>query len=415
MNSARRTGSVRRRALLSVLSQGANSVGNVVLTLFVAQSASQVGYGAWSVGYTVYLVALTMLRSLAGTPLLLTATAEGMETRNRASGALGLSVAGGVLVMILSVPFAIGQSDLRAPLLVFGLTSAVVLAQDTLRFVFLSQGRPSLAVVLDVAWLVLQVAAFLGLRATGRDTPTTLTLCWVLAAGLPALAVAVRQRLIPTWSSTRRFVLDTRHLSARLVVDTGLAAASTQTLPLFVTITGGLAATGALRGGLTLFGGINIVISGLVPVATLEARKRATRGVSATRFVVSWSVAVAALSAVYGLAILSIPEELGRHLLGATWVSAEALVVPLIIQSLLRGPYTGVPVVLRADHAMKSLVKLRLLTTVPTVVIPVAGAAWAGAPGAGWGLVASAVLVNAQSFQALRRHRKGANGQPPEQ
>ena len=86
---------------------------------------------------------------------------------------------------------------------------------------------------------------------------------------------------------------------------------------------------------------------------------------------------------------------------------AEAVLLPLVIQSVLRGPFTGVPIILKAGLDLDLVVRLRLWTCVPALAFPALGAFLGGAVGAAWGLVASAVIIDAICVAVLRARKSG--------
>jgi len=190
-----------------------------------------------------------------------------------------------------------------------------------------------------------------------------------------------------------------------LLADAAIASATTQSLPVIVAATAGLAAAGSLRGALTLMGGINILVTGLTPVATMSARREHERTGSFCRFLWGWSAIVLVASSINGSMILAIPDSLGQHLLGSTWLAASALMLPLIFQSMILGPLTAIPVALRATDRVGQALRLRIWATVPALVFPWGGAIVFGLQGAVWGILASSVAGNAVYLAAQRSHR----------
>ena len=413
MTSAERTRSSRfghrgllTRGPLGVASQALNSLSNLLVAVAVARVATPSEYGAWALGYTAYVITLHLTRAVASTPLMLSGDASQTVGRPEASGGtataslMGLA-AGGVLVGIAA---ATGfDQPLTESLLVFAGVLPLLLGHDVLRNVCFRDGRAGTAALLDLTWIVVQVGGTVVLSHYGALSVMTGTLAWAAGALVSAGwgIVALHIRLHP-WL-VRDFLRRERHVSARLMIDSGLAAGSSYLAPVLVAMISGLAATGALRAGQTLMGGISIVVMGLTPVLTLESRRSLQQGVRPRSIVLRWSAFIAAASAIYGGVVLFLPDRVGEALVGHSWTGASALLLPLVLLAVARGPYTAVPVILKARRDLNGLLLLRLRTVIPSLLCPLIGALAADAEGAAWGLMVSAFLTDALSIRFLQR------------
>lgn len=390
----------RSGVLFSLLSQAANSGGNLLLAVAVARQVGAADFGAWSIGYAAYMVALAVTRALTCTPLLLT-RASGDDLRKISAGATSMGFALGMIGLLVLGAAGFALDDLRPALWAFTACLPVLLVQDVLRHTAFVAQRPRGAAVLDLSWLSLQMIGFIILEAAGASSVVAVTLVWG-AAALPGVVYFLLRSLRRFPAGGWQFWQSTRSDGVKLLADSALATASTQALPVVVAAASGLAAAGALRGGLTLLGAINILVAGLTPVATLAARRQFDATGRLGRFVVQWSLAIAAVAVLNGAVLVLLPDDAGRALLGATWGSAAVLIAPLVLHSLVRGPFTGVPIALRASHRVASALRLRVWTVVPTVVLPYGGAILFGAPGAAWGIFLSALVANGMALLALR-------------
>jgi O-antigen/teichoic acid export membrane protein len=280
----------------------------------------------------------------------------------------------------------------------------VLLGQDCLRYHAFAREAPRDAAVMDASWLVCQIVLFalFELLATGTSS-SGITLAWAGALLPGALWISVRERLWPALRRARSFWRAVKHDALRLLADSAIATIATQALPVVVAAAAGLAAAGALRGGLTMMGVINIVVAGLTPVATMSVRREHDRTGRVTRFLWEWNATVLLISALNGVLIWALPENWGRAALGGTWVGASLLLLPLVMQSMIRGPITGVPVALRATDRVGEALRLRIWTTIPALVFPWGGALVNGASGAAWGIFISAVVGNVICVSWLRR------------
>lgn len=391
-----------RRMAWGLGSQGFNSIGNMLLAFWVARESATTDFGAWSLGYAAFMVALQMARAVAATPLLLEVDADRRHWHSGAASGLGVLIASVASIVLLISGTAL--PSLRAELWAFSAVIPVAVAQDMLRHVAFSRSRPDLAVLADATWLCAQIAlSVIALSADAISSPTVaLTLAWGAAALVSAVVAAAALRVGVTLTRALAYHRRTGHLSRALAGDAALGAVGSQSLPMVVAAVAGLAATGALRGGLTLMGPLNIVITGLTPVATMEAKKRLAMAGGVQRFVVGWCAALLVLGAAYGALLLVLPDSVGADALGATWQPAQLLLLPLIIEGLMRGPWSVVPIILRAQLRVHTALKLKMVTTLFLLSFPTAGALMSGAIGAAWGVMISSVASSVASLIVLR-------------
>lgn len=392
----------RSDSLYALLSQGANSGGNLILMVFVARHATQSDYGAWALGYAAYMVAIAVARALASTPLLLGRHESAEKFRYAAGACLVLAMSVGLVgsaVLLLLAGVSDGVLSVAFPVAI-GLP--LLLGQDALRYVAFAGSRPADAALLDLSWLLIQIPLFVGLEWMNWSDPALITAAWVVALLPGGLWIMHRRRSWPLLRAVPTFWRTVRSDGLKLLADSVIASAATLALPLVVAITAGLAAAGALRGALTLMGVINILVLGLTPVATMSARIEYDHSGRVRAFVWRWSSLILAVSAVNGVLVLTLPDAWGREILGSSWLAASALLVPMVLQSLISGPATGVPIALRATARVKEALRLRLWTTVPAVVFPWGGAIAYGVEGAAWGIVVAAAASNLICLTTLK-------------
>lgn len=182
-----------RRVAWSVLSQGLSSLTNFGLTVLLAVSVSAVELGQIVSVYSVYLLALTLSRSLTTDALV--AAADGSKVidlpwhwARRRIVALAFPAA---LVAVL-VGSWLGADRIVVTLI--ALSMPVLLLQDGLRNLAWANGRPNLAGLLDGAWFGVSVVALL-ILSTLRASPSgnVILFAWCLGG---AVSWVVGYRLI---------------------------------------------------------------------------------------------------------------------------------------------------------------------------------------------------------------------------
>ena len=194
---------------------------------------------------------------------------------------------------------------------------------------------------------------------------------------------------------------------AVLFADAILVTLSTNALPLVVASVSGLAAAGALRAAQTLMGGIGLVTAGLTPTMTVESVRSLDSGGDAYALLWRWCLIIGAAAGAYGVLVLLLPDSSAQELLGVNWWDAQPLLLALVIQAVLRGPLTGVPILLRAWNDLNAALWLRVQTCVPALVGTPAIGCWQwGAEGAAWGIAVAALVIDAECLLTLRKQQR---------
>ena len=397
-----------RTILMGLLSQGLNTLSNLVLAFSVARVTSPDSYGAWAIAYACYGFALALNRSTSSTPMLVGVGEASQEVSTRqvgsASFSLFLGVAGGTVMVAGGVLL---EGAIRDYALVFGLFLPLLILQDTLRYVFIQRRQTHRTVLMDALWLGVQVAGWALLAELNEVTAPRLCVTWAGGAAVSAAVGLVMLRALPRMRAAIAHWHVARHAALRLVIESTLSSGLVGLLPIALAWVAGLETAGGIRAGQTLVGGMGLLIAGLGPIMLSQLGRILRAGRTATSVLLLWSLGIGLCGLAYGVVLLFIPDRVGVQLLGRLWPPAESILLPLCVQLLLRGPYTGGPLILRATHRFDALIALSARTSVVTLLIPVVGASVWGLQGAAWGLVISSAWADVQSFKAVRRSSPG--------
>jgi hypothetical protein len=395
-------------AASSILSQGLNSGTNLAVAAFVAHSADPSEFGAWAVLLAGYGLALQISRALVVTPMLVHEQVAGRVpawlSRQTCSAAFIVGLLGTVAVVgvTLLLPAALFETGL---LVAAGMP--LLLVQDVLRNQAIRNGRAWWAAVLDAVWVAVQGLLTAYLLASDHDSIALLTGAWALGGVVGGLGGLVAQRLLLSVRAARRFAVDNREASLKLLLESVLGNGVVLLLPAMLAVVSGFAVAGAVRAGQTLMGAITLLMGGLIPLITTASVLRARRGQGVGGVVVGVSAATVVVSG--GLGLVAWQEQgLGRALAGNAWPLVLTILVPIVIVSGLRGPIAAVPAVMRAQRLFDGVVNLRLRCSVPAVAMPLAGSAIWGLSGAAWGMAGAAVVNTLQSARAYRLMRGSA-------
>lgn len=397
---------VVRQAGWSVVGQAASSVSNLLLMIVVARVATAVHFGVFALVLMFYVFAVRGQRSVVSTPLLMSVAGA---TANRVSqeirGSIGASLLVGLGLGIPGALLGIILGGLAGELLVvLSLFIPVLLVQDGVRFAFIAQGKAAWSAACDVSWLVLQSTFSLGLVLTHVNDVVIHTIAWGSAGALAGTGGLLLLRILPSPRAGRHFLNRHRRLLPDLASDFATASMVDQLAPYVVAIVVGVAAAGALRAGLVLLGVVSVVIMGITPLAQLEATKLHMSAPKRDHlFVVAWAGIVGALSVLYGVVLIVLPDAIGRELLGDTWALTSTLLLPLALCLVARSPYSAIVISLRARLQLRTALRLRLLTAPSLPLLAaVGGAAW-GVRGAAWGFAAAAAATSCYAVWILLR------------
>ncbi|MEQ7008241.1 hypothetical protein ABN028_18885 [Actinopolymorpha sp. B17G11] len=397
---------VAKRSLWGIVSQGAGSVGNLAVCILVARAASASDFGAWGLGYGIYVLAMGAARAASGTPLLLSNGGDGNQRSGASPGStLGVYLGVAVLASTIVACLALGvDRHGGVGLWILAATLPPLLAHDAARFCFFARGEPGRAAACDLVRLVVQLAGFAALLSSEADVAWHWTAVWGLSAlvALPGLAIL---HAWPTPSGTATYLRKNVRAILPLSGDFVVTTVVMQSIPFLLALIAGLEATAGLRVGLVLLGPLNVVITGVTPVVTVEAVKHVDSRRRLTVLVGSWSLAIALGACMCGLVLSVLPSSAGRSLAGQSWDLASPLIFALALQAALSGPLIGAQVALNAMMRLRESFRLRMQTIPPMLVLPVVGMLIADEEGAAWGIAAGAGLASVLAIQRIFRLR----------
>ena len=189
---------MRKTVLWGVVDQGFSSLTNLSLTLLGAQLVGPAGLGTIAIGFSVYVLVLTVQRTLISQPVVLSSSAADRGTQGIAArGGITLTCMVAVLttvVMILIGELMASQLMGRA-LLIFAPWMPSVLLQDYWRTILFRDGRGPGASFNDMAWLIGMGLTLPSLLATRSDW--AVVACWGSGATLASLVGFAQVRLLP--------------------------------------------------------------------------------------------------------------------------------------------------------------------------------------------------------------------------
>ncbi len=379
-----------RRLSLGVVDQLLSSGSNFVALLLGARYLDVVEFGSYSLALVSYTLTLGVTRALCSEALLVR-PGEGAEVRRNHADAAGAAVWVGLAASVafaLAALFTSGATALC--LFVLAVTMPGLLVQDTFRYAAFARGTPRSAVVSDATWFAGLVLGFGGLVMAGAASAPAMLLAWTLPGVLAGWRRVVHEGVMPRVGSGIAWITRNRDLSVRYVLDFITGAGAALVASYVLVVTADVTAVGSIRGAQTIFGPVNILLTGAYIVLVPEGRRAAARSARAlTVACVAASVVFAAVAAGLLLVFLSLDGAQGRLLLGGTWDGARTVLVPVGLASVAGGSMAGAIAGLRSLAAARELLRVRLFTIPTTLALPIVGATFWEARGLAYGILIS--------------------------
>lgn len=407
-----------RRAFWVAVDQSASSGGNFVLTFLAVRSLQPEQLGAFSIGLTCYLVALSLARAVSTECLLFTWTERDRLDDMRTANAASASVAFAVVAAVATAAIGLVVREALGAFLVLAILLPLVLLQDTWRVLLLVDHRPRAAASNDVLWTGGLLAGMGVLLAADRVTTLALFLVWGISA-LPAVLLGRRQtgsHLAVAgpgawWHAHRPLI---RRFTAETTISSVLPLLAYNV----VAVGGGVTTVGEFRAGLLLFSPLNVAVLaagtfGLTEGVRLRQRPRREQQRLTMMVIATVTIAFVAWSSV----LYAIPDHTGVTVVGQNWYIGRRLLVPVALFSLNIATWTVLAAGIRSVGDAKATLRARVLSVVPLPVASAAGAALGGAHGAAIGLAATATfgtVVWVDAYARALRHRSTDESPPPE-
>jgi O-antigen/teichoic acid export membrane protein len=316
----------RIRAMSGALDQAFSSISNGIIVFATAVAASPDEFGQITILMTMLFVVLAALRGGLGILLLQTANRPAEEIRRGGSNAVFW---GFVVTPVLSLTMLAFIPSIGLPALALAVFTPFVLAQDVLRYVAMTIGRPQIAALWDGIWCV---GAFTALGCAWLQlsfVSAGSVLAWWGFLGLIAfIAMAVSLRVWPRRRGALAWLKTDVHHRIRFAIDATLE--QTSLLVIFVLMTAfiGAAATGALRGAMALFAPIGIIGAAVQIVLIPESARSSASPRKIWRMLTPLTIYTALFTAALGIGFYFVPPNLGFYLLGESWGAAHAVLIP---------------------------------------------------------------------------------------
>lgn len=387
------------RVAWGVADQAVFSLTSFALAVAVAKHATAAEFGAFGIAYAIYILALGGVEAF--TTEVVTVRGAHLSTTDRrrmlaeASGTAiccGLCCAGaGVLLAIL----ARGSAATIVPAML--IPAPLLFAQDVWRFGFFTSGRAGAALLNDLLWAGLLAAGFVVLEVSGHTEPAWFVWAWSGAGAVCGAVGAVQARCLPRMMAVLSWMRTQGRAGGRYAGEFLALYGAAQAVLLSVGLLGGLAESAGYRGAQLLFGPLQVLLNAVrLAVMPLISRTRQSGPAYPLRRAgLIVSAFGAAIVLAWGVVMLSLPDRLGREVLGSSWSATQPVVPPLLLVTVAAAVGLGALVVLRASDALRGTFKIRVTGAVAIFLLGTTGAWLGGSVVAAAGVAVGATLMSA--------------------
>ncbi len=401
--------------------QAFSSATSLGLTLIAGRALGPSGLGVVAIGFSGYLLVVSMQRSLVATPLVTETAALPLAARAQSTSSgltmvilLGVGATGVFAALGVFVGGSIGRG-----VLIFACWLLPALLHDYWRAVLFRENRSHLAAVNDGAWLVTMLAA--SSVALSLRSEWAVASAWGMGAVCGAILGAVQLRIRPNGMRTawKWWREKAAGLGRWLVIQDGLTYIAGYVMILLLIKIVGTSAVGGLRAAQTLFAPYSLIGPALA-LAGLPAMARALASSTTPARHLAWRLSLAStlLAVVYVAAMIVAGGTLLRLFFGDSFAVYDDLVVPLGVWQIVAAPILGFVIFLKAQRRGSGLVLSTVLDTLVSVTLVSLFASWYGLEGAAWGfapgsLAALATVVFLVARGPTRREARTATAGAP--
>lgn len=394
-----------RRAGWSIADQAVSSLTNFALAVTAARLLDADAFGGFAGALAIYFFAASLTRAACGELLVIRHSAG--QAHAHACAALGGALAIGLASSaVAAVAWPLVGGAFGAALWPLVLTLPGLVLQDTLRYLFVAEGRPAAAFANDVVWAAAQVVLVGTLVVAGAVTTSTVVLTWGLAATLATVVGLVQASTWPVLHAAPSWFRSNRHLWPRYVAEFFATMGAWQVMLLCVGSVAGLTAVGALRAAQVLYGPLHFAFYGARLAVIPEGVRDHAEGRSVYfRNAVLVSGAVVAISAAWTAIVAALPTSVGDALLGDSWADATEVRVTFGLYMVAQAVIMGATVGLRIVVAASSSLGAAIVSAAAIIVIPTAAALAGDLVAIGWGVAAGGAVGAAAWWWQLARLR----------
>ena len=363
-----RPSGLRRRSSWALATEGLDSLGTLVFSVWMAREVTAAEFGSYALGLTILQVAIGLATG-AGSLTMLTrlGTSERRFTRGLAGDVTGVTLATAVLPILAFLGLAaVGGAPLTTTCLAFAAITPALLLQDCCIHLFYARRQQVKALLNNAVWLAVQVPLMLVLPPMlAPHQAWSYLLCWGIAAYAAVAVSLVQLGTVPRLDRVPAWVREHRRTMGDLMLENTAGRLAMQSGAWVLGAVAGLRVLGGFRASQIVYGLTRVFNVGLAPMALAEGVRLYERSpVRLLRLVRGWMALNAAMCLAVGVILLAIPDEAGRAIAGDSWRYAEQILVWAVAISISNA------VLVPAQTGLRCLGATRVSAVIRTVTMP---------------------------------------------
>ncbi|HWD53441.1 MAG TPA: hypothetical protein VG412_13655 [Acidimicrobiales bacterium] len=395
---------------LTVIDQGASSVSNFGLSVLVAHGSGARQIGVFAIVITTYILCQGLVRSVTSDCLLTRSGAEPeLRARYERTGYLFAFLSAGALSLVVLAIAAVVGNPFAIPFVVFAISFPLMALQDFSRYIGIGRHDPAYAIRLDVAWIVLFVAAVIGLRSAGLQSLPWLIGAWTSAGALVGLWTVPAFLSLRKASQALRFWISSEwHVGTRFAGQFLVGTFGAYGVLYLLVFVLSLDAIGLIKVAQLALAPVVVLFAGVQSaLVSIVSRKMRENRQQATRFLQVGGVLMTLTMAIWTLAVYLAPVKAVADLFGPSWAQARPFMLWIGFSTAVGSVSQAYLIGLRAIRSAKELLRLVIIMAPFLVVLPLGGAKIGGirgmAVGSGAFLVIYAVIAWVIFSRATRK------------
>lgn len=391
------------RVLWGVADQGLFGLTSFAVSVGVANQAAPPVFGAFGIAYVVYTLILGAVQSFTAEVVVVRGShLPPAERQAMLSSAAGTALLCGVACSVVGFAFLLFGSGVTSqvvpPLFI---PAPLLFIQDVWRFGFFAGARPRSAALNDLLWALLMAVGFSLILLNSRHAWLGLEWCWSGAGAVCGLVGALQARCLPRPGALVSWVRHQTRAGGRFAGEYLATNGAGQGVLIWVGLFAGLSQSAGYRGATLLFGPIQITLNSvrLAVIPIVVRAHEAGRQNAAWRGGATVALCAVALTSLWGVILLLLPNTVGRHLLGHSWSATQPVIPVFFWLTLTQSVGLGALVLLRVVGAYRQTFRIRMGGALLILVFGAAGATGGSVPAGIGASLASTIAVCALWWQ----------------
>lgn len=365
---AQRRGGLRRRSVWAVATESLDSLGTLVFTVWMAREVTAAEFGSYALGFTIHQVAIGVATGAGSlTMLVRLGTSDRRFERSVAGAVTGVTVATAVVPIVAFLGLAaVAGAPLTTTALAFAVITPALLLQESCIHLFYARQQQRKALLNNAVWFVLQIPLLVVLPPLlAQDAAWPYVLSWGIAAYAAVAVSLVQLRTLPRLDRVPAWIREHHTTIRELILENTAGRVAVQSAAWVLGAIAGLRILGGFRATQVFFGPTRVLNVGLAPMALAEGVRLYERAPERLLWLVrGWMGLNAATCLAIGVALLLMPDKVGRAIAGDSWRYADQILVWAVAISI------SIALLVPAQTGLRCLGAIRLSAVLHTATAP---------------------------------------------